>query len=41
MRIENDHQRGNALIFYQILFINSLRKCMEFILENLYEHLLY
>ena len=46
MRIENDHQRENALIFYQILFINSLRKCMEiglenFYVENLYELLLY
>ena len=45
MRINNDHQRGNALIFYQILFIN-LRKCMEiglenFYVENLYELLLY
>ena len=37
MRIENDPQRENALIFYQILFINnSLRKCMEISLENYY-----
>ena len=37
MRIENDHRRVNALIFYQILFINnSLRKCMEISLENYY-----
>ena len=37
MRIENNHQRENALIFYQILFINnSLRKCMEISLENYY-----
>ena len=46
MRIENDHQRENALILHQILFIDSLKKCMEFGLENycvenLYELLLY
>ena len=38
--INNDHQRGNALIFYQILIIN-LRKCMEFSVENLYVENLY
>ena len=31
-----DHQRHNALIFYQILPTNSLRKCMEIRQENLY-----
>ena len=38
MRINknNVHQRKNALIFYQILSINSLRKCMEISSENLY-----
>ena len=46
MRIESDHQRENALILYEILFIDSLRKCMEIGLDNLYvvnlyEHLLY
>ena len=32
----NDHQRENGLIYYQILSTNSLRKCMEISLENLY-----
>ena len=32
----NYHQRENALIFYQILFTNSLRKCMEISVENLF-----
>ena len=38
MRINknNVYQRENALIFYQILSINSLRKSMEISLENLY-----
>ena len=37
MRINTcDHQRGNALIFYQILSTNSLRKCVDISLENLY-----
>ena len=33
---ENDHQREHALIFYQILSTNSVRKFMETSLENLY-----
>ena len=46
MRIESDHQREIALILYQILFIDSLKKCMEislenYCVENLYELLLY
>ena len=32
----NDHQRENALIICQVLSINSLRKCVEISLENLY-----
>ena len=37
MRINTcDHQRQNALIFYQILSTNSLRKCVDISLENLY-----
>ena len=40
MRINKiNHQRGNALIFYQVLSTNSLRKCMvsmEIRQENLY-----
>ena len=32
----NDHPRENTLIFEQILSTNSLRKCMEIRLENLY-----
>ena len=37
MRINTcDHQRENALIFYQILSTNSLRKCVDISLENLY-----
>ena len=32
----NDHQRGNALIFYQILPTYFLRKCIDNSLENLY-----
>ena len=31
-----DHQRENALIIYQILSTNSLRKCVDTSLENLY-----
>ena len=30
------NERGNVLIFYQILSTYSLRKCMEISLENLY-----
>ena len=30
------HERRNVLIFYQILSTNSLTKCMEISLENLY-----
>ena len=33
---QNDHPRENALIFEQILSTNSVRKCMENSLENLY-----
>ena len=37
MRINScDHQRENALIFYQILSTNSLRKSVDTSLENLY-----
>ena len=38
MRINKnyDHQRKNALIFYQILWTNTLRKCMRISLESLY-----
>ena len=38
MRINknNDHPRENALIDHQILSTNSLRRCMEISLENLY-----
>ena len=36
MRIHNDHLKENALIFNQILSTDSLRKCMEIILENLH-----
>ena len=37
MRInKNDHLSENALIYYQILTTNSLKKCMEISLENLY-----
>ena len=35
MRID-DHQRENALIFYEILSTYSLRECIEITLENLY-----
>ena len=31
-----DHPRENALIFYQILSTNSLRKSVDISLENLY-----
>ena len=31
---QNDHQRENALLFYQILSANSLKKCMEVAPEN-------
>ena len=31
-----EDKRENALIFYQILSTNSLRKCMENSLKNLY-----
>ena len=34
--MENLYVDKNALIFYQILITNSLRKCMEITLENLY-----
>ena len=30
------NERGNVLIFHQILSTYSLRKCMEMSLENLY-----
>ena len=33
---EKNHKRENALIFYQILSTNSLRKCIETSLENFY-----
>ena len=33
---KNDHPREFTLIFEQILSTNSLRKCMEISLENLY-----
>jgi len=33
MRVNNDHQKGNALISYQVL--KSLRKCKGISLENL------
>ena len=37
MRINTcDHQTENALIFYQILSTNSLRKSVDISLENLY-----
>ena len=37
MRIDKVITKGeNALIFYQILPTNSLRKCMEISSENLY-----
>ena len=37
MRINTcDHQRENALIFFQILSTSSLRKCVDISLENLY-----
>ena len=29
-------QEKNALIYYQLLSTNSVRKCMEISLENLY-----
>ena len=32
----NDHLKKDALIYYQILSTNSLRKCMEINLENFY-----
>ena len=32
----NDHLKETALILKQILSTNSLRKCMEISLENLY-----
>ena len=32
---QNDHQRENALIFYQFLLTNSLRKYTEIGLENM------
>ena len=35
-KLQNDHQRENALIVYQILSTYSLRKCIEISLENLY-----
>ena len=39
MRIHNDHLKenvANVLIFHQILSTDSLRKCIEIILENLH-----
>ena len=33
---QKDHQREKALIYYQILSTNSLWKCMEISLKNLY-----
>jgi len=30
------HPRANALIFYPILSTNSLKKCMEVCVENLF-----
>ena len=33
--MENLYVDKNALIFYQILITNSLRKCMEITMENL------
>ena len=37
MRINTcDHQRENALIFFQILSTSFLRKCVDISLENLY-----
>ena len=33
---ENLYVDKNALIFYQILITNSLRKCMEITKENLH-----
>ena len=37
MRIhKNDHLMENSLIFCQILPTDSLRKCMEISMENLY-----
>ena len=36
MRFNKYHLRENALIFYQILPTNSLRKCIKISLENLY-----
>ena len=37
MRIDkNGHQRKNALTIFQILPTNSVRKCIEISLENLY-----
>ena len=32
----NDHLRENALIYYQTLLTNSLKKCMKIGMENLY-----
>ena len=32
--MENLYVDKNALIFYQILITNSLRKCMEITMEN-------
>ena len=34
--LQNDHQRENASIYYQILYTYSLRRYMEFSQENLY-----
>ena len=42
MRINNDHQKGKCFdLLSKSLFINSLRKCMEISLENLYVENLY
>ena len=34
--MENLYVDKNALIFYQILLTNSLRKCMEITMQNLH-----
>ena len=36
MRIDKMFTEGNALIVFQILSTNSVRKCFEISLENLY-----
>ena len=40
MRIDKKiTKEENALIFYEILSTNSVRKCMEISLENLYVYI--